>query len=350
MKMSSLGKKVLLFSVIFLGVCASVIGILFCMQNTESEFSLREPSWLNSKAQIKREGGDENFFSISNKLNEATNLSLEEKIAIEKRLNQQALEKNPLTPMSGKVIYEKLLGFGVDLDPAFSERLLSDSMTADDWNVVSIYAAQLLSEEANFLIELSQYRNFSELKKAFDQRSRISGQFYGNELLSQPMAYREITVEDIVDILESGASLPSSAIKYIIHANNIDIAVQLKNAGYGVDVTYMDEYRSMTAVEIMAERVAINPSFSSVDEHIDNFEKLLSLGFPVKIEDGSRDALDYVLAAVYGREFDEAKNLLLMANYLNEKGIYLEKSHMELVERIRLKYPHLYEEYLADLK
>lgn len=223
-------------------------------------------------------------------------------------------------------------------------------MTADDWNVVSIYAAQLLSEEANFLIELSQYRNFSELKKAFDQRSRISGQFYGNELLSQPMAYREITVEDIVDILESGASLPSSAIKYIIHENNIDIAVQLKNAGYGVDVTYMDEYRSMTAVEIMAEKIAINPSFSYVDEHIDSFEKLLSLGFPVKIEDGTRDALDYVLAAAYGREFDEAKKLLLLANYLNEKGIYLEESHIELVERIRLKHPLLYEEYLADLK
>lgn len=62
MKMSSLGKKVLLFSVIFLGVYASVIGMLFCIQSTELAFSLREPSWLNSKAQIKIEGGDENFF------------------------------------------------------------------------------------------------------------------------------------------------------------------------------------------------------------------------------------------------------------------------------------------------
>lgn len=269
--------------------------------------------------------------------------SIESKIERENELNRLAAKE--IAIYSDEKLFDILTKRGAKIDAEMAARMKSESMTAKDREVVNILIAELFSEEENFKIELKQYNGFNELKEAADRRSEKTGLFYGEDLLSEPMIYKNATFHDIKNLLDSGADLPENAIEFMIYAGNIDVAVELKNAGYNLNTNYVDKLRSMNAIETQASKYAANPYATSAEEQINTFKKLLDLGVDLKVNDGTRDALDIVLGAVNHQYSDQAEKLLIVAKNFHELGIPLEKSHFQLLEEIKSKHPDLHKKY-----
>lgn len=274
--------------------------------------------------------------------------SIKGKAAKELELNKIAAAG--LEVFSDKKSYEILMQKGAKIDPLMAERMQTEKMTAEDREIVNILISELFSEEQNFKVELKQYNGFDELKNAFDKRSKVTGLFYGTDLLKEPMAYKGAKFEDVKKLLDSGASLPDNAIDHMIFAGNIDLAVELKKSGYNVGVNYNDKFRSMNPIEMQAESFAINPYTASLEEQTSTIKQLLDLGASLKVDDGTRDALDIVLGGVNNQNPDQAKVLLGLAKNLHELGIPLEQSHFQLLDEINHKYPDLYNLYARDFR
>jgi hypothetical protein len=274
--------------------------------------------------------------------------SLEAKAAKELTLNRLAAAD--LTLMSDNLVYEFLIKKGAKIDSDMAKRMQAEAMTSQDREMVNIYFAQLFSEEENFKVEVEQYNNFDDMNDAFDKRTKASGVYYGNDLLKQPMAYRGIKFDDVKQLLDSGAVLPDDVMQHMIYSNNVDLAIALKNAGYNINVNYIDKYQSMNTIELQAERFVINPDLASAEEQINTIKKLVDIGVSVKVDDGTRDALDIVLGGVSNQGIDQAKILLSLAKSLHELGIPLEQSHFQLLANIRNKFPDLYSQYAQDFQ
>ncbi len=274
--------------------------------------------------------------------------SIEAKYAKEMELNGAAAQDLKL--FSDKKLYEMLVKRGAKIDADMAERMLNNEMTAHDWEMANIYVAELFSEEENFKIEVKQYTGFTELKNVFDKRSKNTGLFYGTDLLSEPMAYKDANIKDVAKLLNSGASLPDNLMEHLVFADNIQLAVELKSAGYNANINYVDKLRSMNAIEMLANNYAINPYVAPLEKQISNMQKLLDLGVTLKINDGTRDALDIVLGGVTNQYPDQADALMGLAKNLHYLGIPLEQSHYQILEEIKNKYPDLYNQYSKDFQ
>lgn len=274
--------------------------------------------------------------------------SFSEKLNRELALNAIAAKDTIL--MSGENILNALIKKGASVPPDMAERMKRDAMTSEDMQTIDIYFTQILSEEDNFYIELAQYHNFKEFKRAFDARSKTTGLFYGNDLLKEPRAYRDATLSDIRGLLESGASLPDDALKHIVNAGHLDLAIGLREAGFNMNIDYVDAFTSKNTIEIQVENIVINPYAGSVEDHTKTVKKLIDLGVPLSFKEGTRDALDIALYGAYNHEPDEAEKLLNLAIELNKAGLNLEKSHIELLEMIKTKYPTLHSQYYGNFK
>jgi hypothetical protein len=274
--------------------------------------------------------------------------SIEAKAAREKELNKAAAES--LEIFSDKKSYDMLMKKGAQIDADMARRMQTETMTASDREIVNILISELFSEEENFKVELKQYNSFNDLKNAFDKRSKVTGLFYGTDLLNEPMAYKDVKLEDIKKLLNSGASLPDNVLDHMIFTGNVDLAMELKSAGYNINANYIDEFRSMNAVEMQVESYATNPYAATAEEQVNTVKKLIDLGVSLKVDDGTRDALDIVLAGVNNQNADQANTLLSLAKNLHDLGIPVEQSHYQLLEQIKNKYPDLYSQYAQSFQ
>lgn len=281
------------------------------------------------------------------KFNKVESLStLEAKYVKEHEFN--VVEASGRKLLSGKLIYEMLIQRGVKIDESIKDRLKSESMTLEDIEMIDSDAAQFFTEEENFKMELKQYKNFGELKNVFEKRSHTTGVFYGTEMLNEPMAYRNMKFEDVKSLLDSGAVLPENVMEYLVYADNTDLVVDLKNAGYNIKTDYMEKLQSANAIELLVDGYAINPYTASANDQISKIKNLVNVGAPLKVDDGTRDALDRVLEGVVNQNSEQAQKLLELAKNLHELGLPLEQSHFQLLEKISHKYPDLYNLYARD--
>lgn len=289
--------------------------------------------------------------NIDNKLLNNPNLPLREKLTLEdKKLKEIELSKSLKEEFSQIDLYNALIQNNAEIDPDMALRMKNNVMTAADWDKIDIYAADLLSTEENFKIELSQYKNFEEIKNAFSKREKETGYFYGTDILNEPNTYKGASFEDIKKLIDSGATLPEDALNKILYAGNLDLAVALKEAGYNINSSYIDKSNSMTAIEVQIENYAINPFETSVDEQLKNIKKLVEIGVPLKVFDSTRDPLDIALEGAYNHSGKEADALMRLAKNINSLGIPLEFSGYEILEKIRIKNPELYSQYIEYLR
>lgn len=268
----------------------------------------------------------------------------------EKELKEAELVASKTEVITQIALYESLIRRGAEVDPDMALRMKNNAMTAADWDTIDIYAASLLSAEENFKIELSQYKNFEQLKKAFEKRAGETGLFYGTELLNESNTYKGITFDEVKSLIDSGASLPEDFLSKAAYANNLDLAVKLKAAGYNFNSDFIDSYKWRNAIEAQVESYAINPFGSSAGEQLNNIRKLIDLGVPLKVSDGTRDPLDFALQGVFNHDGAEAESLMLLAKNIHTLGIGLEDSSYELLEKIKNKNPLLYEQYIESFK
>lgn len=268
----------------------------------------------------------------------------------EKELELNKIAAKGLQVLTGRRIYDKFVEKGAILDAQLADRILNETLTLEDWTILNMYLAELFPEEENFRAELSQYSNFHELKNAFDGRSKKTGLFYGSELLAQQGAYKDATLDDIEKLIDAGATLPDDAIYKMMVSDNIDLAIKLKNAGYNIKVDYIENFSSMNTIELQAESYAINPYKATAEEQINNIKKLIELGVPLEVRDGTRNALDFVLEGVYNNDPDQARKLLALAVGLIDEGISVQQSHFQLMEKIKQKHAGLYDEYQTHIQ
>lgn len=253
-------------------------------------------------------------------------LTYEEKLGMEKKLNVLAVEKYDLKEMSGAALYHALLEKGAVLDDDIKQRILNEKFTEKDWEYILSYMAQLSTEEENFKIEMASSSNFSELKKRVEARAEKTGLFYGDMMLGQSGMYKDAAVADVLALLREGAILPDNAMEYMVNQDNIDLAVALNKEGININTDYIDEFRSMNLFEMHADKLAINPFSASIDHKLQELDKLSSLGVPIKLNDGTRDALDIVLFAAVKHDKAEAAKLLQYALKVNQMGIPVEQA------------------------
>lgn len=268
---------------------------------------------------------------------EGHKVALAEKMAKELELNKYAMNQEAL--ISAKTIYEKLIERGAVIDRELEGRMMKDGVTADDWREITILISDFLSVDESFNVELSQYSNFQELKRAFDERRKSTGRYYGNELLAQESAYKDATVADILGVLNTGAVLPEDAALLMMRSNNLALISDLQKAGHAVDVNYMDKYQSQNLLE------AYVASYSIYDDGraIETIDQILQLGVPVIVNDGTRDPLDYVLANVTP---SNAASRFSVAKKLMSSGLVLGASHNELLDQLKINNPDLYKEFI----
>ncbi len=269
--------------------------------------------------------------------------SFYEKQSREAELNKLANEKQE--KILPRELYDALIRRGAVVDKDMALRMQTNSMTASDWSKIDIYAAELLSEEDNFHIELWKYKNFDEISSAFEQRKIKTGVFYGTDLLNEPNAYRGAKFGKIKEIIDSGAMLPEDFIKKAVNAGNIDLAIQLKAAGYNVNADFIDKHKLMNAIELQVENYALNPYGFTYEDGLNDIQKLIDLGVPLKVGDGTRDALDLALYGAYNQEGEEAVKLIMLAKKLHDLGLPIEPSHEELIAQIKNNRPYLSDQF-----
>lgn len=305
-----------------------------------------------SKNDINHRGSvlsSESNFSFFNKYSQTNDKNYKSAIR-DKESREIKIAMSTSEVISQLELYEALIRNKAEIDPDMELRMKNNAMTAADWEQIDIYAASLLSTEENFKIELSQYKDFAQLKNAFESRANETGYFYGTDLLSQPNAYIGATFEDVKKIIDSGARLPDDFLKKAVYANNLDLAIKLEAAGYNFNKSFIDTNKSMNAIESQVESYAINPFGSSPEEKINNIKKLIDIGVPLKIKDGTRDALDLALQGAYLHDGAEADSLMFLAKNLHSLGIELEDSSYELLEKIKNKNPELYDQYIKSFQ
>lgn len=271
---------------------------------------------------------------ISSKINNE-NIIAERKSKEAKGLNELSL-------------YKKLMEKDINIDEDIANRMLNGTMTDKDYEWLQIVIAENMSEEENFTVEVSSLMTFSDIKNAYDKRSTVTGLFYGDAILENPNAYREASKDEILNILNQGASLPKDALLHMITADNLELAEQLIQEGYQPDVHYVDEYTKMSLLEAQSEIITWNPLKAPIEKQVESFQKLIDLGVPISNEDGTRDALDRILGATYATNDNAgAERLMTLAVKLNQMGLPLSVSHEQLLEKIKVKYPNIYQQGIA---
>jgi len=234
----------------------------------------------------------------------------------------------------------------VEIDADIAQRASKGEMTNKDLEWLQTLIAANLTDEENFKVDVTKYHSFNDVKNAYIARSKTTGLFYGNDILNTPGVYKDASANDIIEILKEGASLPEDVMLHIIINNNSSLAVQLKEHGYDLNVNYHDKLSTMGLLEIQTKAFTWHPTGTPIEKQLEAIDNLIKLGVPVKENDGTRDALDRALGAAVATEVPEAaKNLMILSKKLNEAGIGLEKSHKEILETLKEKYPDLYTEF-----
>lgn len=265
------------------------------------------------------------------------NTPLSSKLIKEAYLNKMASANNEV--LSPKGMYEELVRRGVKVDEELAVRMKNNVATPDDWREVSILISAIMSEEESFKVELSQYNNFNDLKRVCEERSKSTGIYYGNELLKHENAYVGASVNDIAEILNNGASLPEDAVLLMARSNNLTLALDLQKKGYAVDVSYIDKYKNQNILEAYVE----NYSIYDDGKALETIDHLLQLGVALKVDDGTRDPLDYVLTNITP---DNAESRFSVAKKLLDAGLTLEDSHNELLNELKISNPEIYKKFV----
>lgn len=261
------------------------------------------------------------------------------KLAKELELSQDVLKHSVvLTP---KLIYDQLKRRGANISKNLADKMISGLMTPDDWSEAYSLMESVLSEEESFKAGLAQYSNFEDFKRLCDERSKITGLYYGNVLLEQSNIYANATIDDLKQVLNDGAQFPKNVMAFFVQSKNISLALALREAGYVFNVNYIDEETNRNSLE------AYIASYAQFDDGnaLDAIDKLLAIGVPIKSANGTRDALDYTLENITP---DNVVSRMAVARKLLDSGMPLEQSHIELLNEFKSKYPDLYGKYATN--
>lgn len=286
--------------------------------------------------------GHENTLDMEN-----ISLSYDNKVAKEKKLNIEASRN--INVFSEESRYLMLVSKKLDLPSELLQRVRAGSTTYEDEKLIQLLISSTLTEEENFDLEIKQLESFKALKAATDKRGILTGLFYGNAILNEGITYRDAAVEDIEEIIKSGAELPGNVLQKIIAMDNIDLAVDLHKKGFSLNVGHVDELTSITPIEMIADLYVIHP-YDSPKAVADKINKLIGIGVPIKINDGTRDPLDFVLAGALTKNGEGAENLIQLAIELNKMGLQLDVSHREILEKLKIMQPMLFEKYENELR
>jgi hypothetical protein len=104
----------------------------------------------------------------------------------------------------------------------------------------------------------------------------------------------------------------------------------------------------LTQIETLVELYSIVPYDSQ--KLVDDVKKLIDIGVPLKVNDGTRDALDIVLNGILVHDEKTSEQLMNVAIELNNLGVVAEASHQELLERLKQKYPDIYDAQGSKLR
>lgn len=278
-----------------------------------------------------------------------SNYQLLEKIHLENYLAAEAETK--LTRLNEKEIIKQLKNKGIYIDERLARRADQEEMTSKDLEWLQTVIAANLSEEENFKVDVTKYNSFKDIKNSYIERSKATGLFYGNDILNTPGIYRDADINDISAILEEGATFPDDVMLHMIAHNNTDLALKIKEQGYNLNVNYYDQLTTMGLMEIQIQKIVWDPMEMPIERQFNTIDSLIRLGVPVKERDGTRDALDRSIgAAAITEDPIAARYLMLISKKLNDSGITLESSHMELLEKLKAIHPDLYEEFIHLFK
>jgi hypothetical protein len=291
-----------------------------------------------------------NNLTISNiEIEEDDSHSLGNKKARELSLIAEAIESKKI--LTENNLYLNLKDKGVNIESDMADRMRRGQMTEKDFEWLQVQIANDLSEEENFSIEMSGVESFKKLKSAYDERSKNTGLYYGNEILNAPVSFRDASSIEIIEVLKSGSVLPRDALLNMIANNRLDLAVELTIAGFPLDANYYDDTTTLGLMEIQVQALSWDPQKTPVDQQLKYIDILKDLGVPLKEQDGTRDALDRALEySLTTTDADNAERLIILAKKLNSVGIPVEASHKELLANLQIKYPDLYQKYLMQIR
>jgi hypothetical protein len=218
--------------------------------------------------------------------------------------------------------------------------MLANTLAKDDWDILSALMERALSQEENFKASLGEHITFESLKNAFHTRTKTTGYYYGNDLLEEPVSYRNTTFEDIKGILDTGAQLPENLMEHIVNEGNFELAVTLQKNGYNFNVNYVNGYTTQNSLELLISNITEHPYlYANYDEKA-SIDTLLALGVSTINTDGTRDALDYALQNMTP---DNYSKKISIAEKLIQSGFRVEESHLYFLREFNKNYPDSFE-------
>jgi len=236
---------------------------------------------------------------------------------------------------SDAFLLDRLLAAGVDVPEDLAERMKTGRLTKEDENDISILVFSIRTEEEAMFDNAT---DFSDLRMEAKKMEEATGEFYGSRMLEHSLAYKNATYDDLAEIFEEGGELPDNALTLMVYQDNLELAKELKEVGYSIGENHVNPYNGMTAIEEYANGLAIFPGGDGLDGSVRRLSDLIALGVPRQLDDGTRDAIDILLQGAVHQSREDAEILLRSSQFLLKNGFDITRSHIELMEKVRVAH------------
>ena len=283
----------------------------------------------------------------SHRVQKTSVLTLRQKLDNEKLLSEEYSRSlyGEVITLSDALLLKRLLDAGVEVPEDLAHKMKLGVLTKQEQDEISILVFSSRSEEEAFLDDA---KDSKQIIAAAKERQKETGKYYGNKVLEHPIAYRNAKFGEIAEVLNEGAVLPDDALTMMVMQKNLELAKELTNNGYELDVDYVNPRNGMTAIESFLDTFVIFPDGDGAQSAINTVNTLLELGVPSQIDNGTRDALDILLAGALNQESrDGAIIIAQVGEILLQRDFKLTRSHKELLAQNEEKYGDIFSNFLA---
>lgn len=187
------------------------------------------------------------------------------------------------------------------------------------------------SDEADFLIAISDMTDWDEIRKAIDEHATATGNNYDQMKLDVGVANGHISSDEIQMLAARGANLPVDISNQLARTGQVDTIIELARSGVITDLNYQDPFTGTNALGTLIQNVGYSPQNYEPEEAARAVRLLINVGIEPKPQNKSFDALDYALQV----NPSNAEIKLAIARELLDAGVPFEESHRQLLSRMR---------------
>ncbi|MEM7277471.1 MAG: hypothetical protein AAF385_05030 [Pseudomonadota bacterium] len=249
--------------------------------------------------------------------------------AIQKKTDSQDAEAVRVTGLSKDQLDEAL----EETRKAFFDPRTSDQYLADLYDaLVKTFGEDEAQFRMSLLNEVSNWEAQKEI--VAKRRLEVPGEaaVYDQMLLHLGLSNGQISFDEVQSLVRGGAQLSGEHVLTLASNGNIDLVVQLTDAGLLADNTIRNVLSGHNAIASYISGASYFRERLSPEQAADNIEALYQAGVPVDSNNVGVDPLDSAVQGVYDINVESRVAII---ERLLRLGATIEDSHREYLEQMR---------------